>query len=199
MACSLNWWNKPLGTETVQSVRSEAIFGRILFQVGDTSFVAVRIEDSADASMSANGYPRSMEKKIIVVLIVTRSIPLSDGLDALLRAIPQIDEVHIVRNIESAFQQVVTGKPRIILIDAVLFRTSLLAALQKMQKLSAEMQRVLLVDDVEKSTLLPKHAEAILIKGAPPSALTAIVSNLLLGKGEEHEHNDSNEQEQSVP
>jgi hypothetical protein len=49
---------------------------------------------------------------------------------------------------------------------------------------------VLLVDDVEKVNLVPKYAEAILIKGAAPSALTAIVTDLLLEKGDDHERND---------
>jgi hypothetical protein len=36
------------------------------------------------------------------------------------------------------------------------------------------------------------YAEAILIKGSASAAVAVIVSNLLVEKGKDHEHNDSN-------
>ena len=134
-----------------------------------------------------------MNKKIIVVLIVTRSIPLADGLDALLKAIPRIDEVKIARNFENALQQIESRKPRIVLIDSVLLGNKPDVSLEKIILLSPETQRVLLVDDVQEVNLMPRYAEAILIKGISPSAVATIVTNLLFSKGEENEHNDSNQ------
>ena len=37
-----------------------------------------------------------MNKQIIIAIIATRSIPLADGLEVLLKAIPEIDKVEIV-------------------------------------------------------------------------------------------------------
>ena len=34
------------------------------------------------------------------------------------------------------------------------------------------------------------YAEAILIKGSAPSAVATMVTDLLIEKGEDHEHND---------
>lgn len=131
-------------------------------------------------------------KQNIEILIVTRSIPLADGLDALLKAIPQIDEVQIVRNFENAIQQIETRKPSIVLIDSALLGNKPEALLDKIHTISPETQRVLLADDVQAVKWMPQYAEAILIKGAPPTALATIVTNLFVEKGDEHEHNGSN-------
>ena len=61
-----------------------------------------------------------MKKQITIVVIATRSIPLADGLEALLKAIPQIEKVEIVRTIEQAVQRVEDIKPRILLLDLYL-------------------------------------------------------------------------------
>lgn len=134
-----------------------------------------------------------MNKEIIIVLIATRSIPLADGLDALLKAIPQIEEVQIARNLENAYSKIKDGKPQIILIDSVLLGSNPEVALEKIQTLSPTTQRVLLVDDVLEVNLMPKYAEAILIKGISPSVVATIVTNLFVINGEENELNDSNE------
>lgn len=130
-----------------------------------------------------------MDQHNIIALIVTRSIPLSDGLDALLKALPQIAEVQIAMNVESAPRQIETKKPRIVLLDAVLLGNTPEVFLEKIQMLSPETQRVLLVDEVQEVNLMPRYAEAILIKGAAPSAVAAIVTNLLSEKGKEHDSN----------
>ena len=61
-----------------------------------------------------------MNKQPVRAFIITRSISLADGLDALLRAVSQIDEVETLRNMEEAFVQVERRKPHIVLIDAIL-------------------------------------------------------------------------------
>ena len=49
------------------------------------------------------------------------------------------------------------------------------------------------MDDVQELNLIPQCVEAMLIKGASPAAVTTIVTNLLLSKGEKHECNNSTE------
>ena len=130
-----------------------------------------------------------MNKQITIVVIATRSIPLADGLEALLRAIPQIEKVEIVRTIEQAVQRVEEIKPRVLLLDLALAGKKPEALLEKILLLSPETFRVLLVDDVRDLKWQPQFAEAILIKGVSPSAVATILTNLLFIKGDENEIN----------
>ena len=134
-----------------------------------------------------------MEKHNNEIFIFTRSVPLANGLVALLKALSQIDRVSIVKSFEEMIQQVAERKPHIAMIDMSLLGNDPEALLEKLHTLSPSTQRVLLVDDVQAVKWMPRYAEAILIKGAVPSAVTTIVTNLLVEKGEEHEHNDSNQ------
>jgi DNA-binding NarL/FixJ family response regulator len=134
-----------------------------------------------------------MNKQPIRAFIITRSIALADGLNALLEAIPQIDDVQIARSVDEALEQVEHKKPRIVLIDSVLIESTPQDLLEKIVSLSPESQRVLLVDNVQDVKWMPQYAEAVLIKGVSPSAVAAIVTNLLFSDGDKHEHNDSSQ------
>jgi DNA-binding NarL/FixJ family response regulator len=134
-----------------------------------------------------------MIKQITIVVVATRSIPLADGLDALLKAIPQIKKVEIVRTMEDAFKRIEDIKPRILLLDLDLAGKKPEALLEKIILLSPETIRVLLVDDVQDIKWLPQFAEAILIKGISPSAVATILTNLLFVKGDEDKQTQSQE------
>ena len=134
-----------------------------------------------------------MKKQITIVVIATRSIPLADGLEALLKAIPQIEKVEIVRTIEQAVQRVEDIKPRILLLDLSLAGKKPEALLEKIILLSPETMRVLLVDDMQDIKCLPQLAEAVLIKGVSPSVAATILTNLLFVKGDENEQIQSQE------
>jgi DNA-binding NarL/FixJ family response regulator len=124
-----------------------------------------------------------MNKQPIRAFIVTRSIALGDGLNALLGAISQIDEVGIARSMDEAFEQIESRMPRIVLIDAVLIESRPEELLKKVTVLSPRTQRVLLVDNVQDVKWMPQYAEAVLIKGVSPSAVAVILTNLLFSKG----------------
>lgn len=126
------------------------------------------------------------------ILIVTRSVVLQQGLGALLESLPGIASVKAIRELYSAYAWIEAHQPGIVLLDASLLKNRAEAALEKIQALSPASQRVLLVDDVQEVNLMPRYAEAILIKGVSPSALATIMTNLLSEKGDTHEHNDSN-------
>jgi DNA-binding NarL/FixJ family response regulator len=130
-----------------------------------------------------------MNKQITIVVVATRSIPLADGLESLLKSIRQIEKVEIVRTMEDALQRIEDIKPRIFLLDLDLAGKKLEALLEKISLLSPETMRVLLVDDVQDIKWLPRFAEAILIKGISPSAVATILTNLLFVKGDENEIN----------
>ena len=123
-----------------------------------------------------------MNKQIIIVVIATRSIPLADGLEALLKAIPQIEKVEIVRTMEDALKRTEDIKPRILLLDLFLAGKKPEALLEKIILLSPETLRVLLVEDEQDIKWKPQFAEAILIKGAVPSTVAEILTNLLFFK-----------------
>ena len=128
-----------------------------------------------------------MNKQIIIVIIATRSIPLADGLEALLKAIPEIDKVEIVRTIENAAERVEKIRPRILLLDLALAGKKAGAFLEKMAARSPETLRVLLVDDAQDLKWQPQFAEAILIKGAAPIVVVATLTNLLVAQGDGNE------------
>lgn len=123
-----------------------------------------------------------MNKQITIVIIATRSVPLADGLNALLKAIPQIEKVEIVRTIEQAMQRVEETKPRVILLDLSLAGKRPQALLEKILLLSPETLRVLVVDGIQDMKWQPQFAEAILIKGVSPSTVATLLTNLLLVK-----------------
>ena len=125
--------------------------------------------------------------KQIIIIIATRSIPLADGLEALLKAIPEIDQVEIVRTIENAAERVEKIRPRILLLDLALAGKKAGAFLEKMAARSPETLRVLLVDDAQDLKWQPQFAEAILIKGAAPSVVVATLTNLLVAQGDGNE------------
>jgi DNA-binding NarL/FixJ family response regulator len=128
-----------------------------------------------------------MNKQIIVVVIATRSIPLADGLEALLKAIPQIEKVETVRNMEDALKRTEDIKPRVLLLDLSLADKKPEALLEQIILLSPETMRVLLVDNEQDAKWQPQFAEAILIKGVVPSAVVKILTDLLLSKGDKNE------------
>jgi len=132
-------------------------------------------------------------KKNIEILIVTRSAALRQGLGALLESLPNITSVKAVRELTNAYSWIEVYQPKVVLLDIGTLDNTSETELEIIQTISPKIQRVLLVDDVEKVNLVPKYAEAILIKGIFPSALTSILTDLLSEKGDEHEHSDSNE------
>lgn len=134
-----------------------------------------------------------MNKQPMRAIIVTRSASLANGLDALLGAISEIDEVRIARTMDDAFEQIESIKPRLILIDAVLVGNQPEELLHKIIARSPETLRVLLVDEAQDVKWMPQYAEAVLLKGVSPSALAASLTHLLFPTGEEHERNDWNE------
>lgn len=130
--------------------------------------------------------------KNIEVLIVTRSVVLQQGLGALLESLPDITSAKAIRELTNAYIWIEVHQPQIVFIDLDVIGNNSETMLEKIQTLSPKTQRLLLVDDVQKVNLMPKYAEAILIKGISPSAVASIVTNLLSEKGEDQEHRDTN-------
>ena len=150
-------------------------------------------DESQNDKLLNIGQNQKMNKQISIVVIATRSIPLADGLEALLKAIPQIEIVEIVRTMEHVVQRIEDIKPRILLLDLALAGKTPEALLERILLFSPETLRVLLVDDVQDIKWQPQFAEAVLIKGVSPSAVAAILTNLLFVKGDGNEKIQSQE------
>lgn len=123
-----------------------------------------------------------MKKQITAAFIVTQSIALADGLEALLNAIPEIEEVRVVRNFMDALQQVDEIQPQLILVDTTMLANEQDPFLEKISLLSSGTQRVLLVPDITDLKWDPRSAEAVLIEGIAPSTLARVVTDLLSNK-----------------
>ena len=127
-----------------------------------------------------------MKKKIVEALIITPSLVLQQGLGALLESLPGITHVEAIKELSKAYSWIESHQPKLVLLDMAVSGSDPRLILEKIQSLSSETQRVLLVDQVADLKWVPQYAEAILIKGVSPSAVAAIVTNLL--PGEEHNH-----------
>jgi DNA-binding NarL/FixJ family response regulator len=132
-----------------------------------------------------------MNRHIAEVLIITVSIVLQQGLGALLESLGPL-KVTALKDLTSAYTWIGSHQPKMVLVDVFLAGGDPRIVMEKIRTLSPETQRVLLVDTVEDLRWLPQYAEAILIKGISPSAVAALVTNLLFSRGDRHEHNDSN-------
>jgi DNA-binding NarL/FixJ family response regulator len=132
-----------------------------------------------------------MKKRSTEILIITRSVALQQGLAALLESLPGISRVKAIHELTNAYAWIESNRPGIVLVDAVLLDQDPEAALEKMQTGSPETQRVLLVEEVQSVDPASRHTEAILIKGIAPTMVAEVVSNLLLARGAEDEHNSN--------
>lgn len=133
-----------------------------------------------------------MNNQSIEILIVTRSIVLQQGLGALLECLPDVTSVKAVGYLQSAYVWIEEHQPKIVLLDEILATKNPKIVLEKILSLSPHTRCVLLADDVQSVNQLLIHAEAVLIKGIQPSAITSTITKILSEKGDEHEHNDSN-------
>ena len=127
------------------------------------------------------------------VVIITRSIVLQQGLSALIESLPGMMNVKAIKELSNAYIWIESHRPNIVLLDVALLRSEIRIVLEKFQMISPGTQRVLLVDDIQTINWVPEYAEAILIKGVSPSAVAALLTNLLSSKGEENEHKDSDQ------
>ena len=117
--------------------------------------------------------------KAIQILVVTNSAPLQQGLGALLESLPEAPAVETITDLQHAYSWMGEHQPWIILLDKAILGENAVVALEKLRTLSQQTQRAVLVDNVEEIALLSHHAEAVLIKGVPPSTIAIHIANLL--------------------
>jgi DNA-binding NtrC family response regulator len=132
-----------------------------------------------------------MKKTTAEILIVSRSTTLQQGLGALLESLPGITSVTAIKELNMIHSWIEIHQPRIVMLDAVIAGNDLPTTLDMIKQLSSGTKRILMLDRATEEHWVPQQAEAILIKGASPSAITRIVTDLLSSKGEENEFNDA--------
>jgi DNA-binding NarL/FixJ family response regulator len=133
-----------------------------------------------------------MKRKITEILIVTRSVVLQQGLGALLESLSGITSVKAIQQLSNTYTWIEAHQPKIVFLDMAVSGKDSRTVLEKIQILSPDTKRLLLVDTVEDVRWAPQYAEGILVKGESPSTVATIVTDLLFSKGEEDEYIDSN-------
>lgn len=131
-----------------------------------------------------------MDREYTEALIVTRSIVLQQGLGALLESLTGITKVIALKELPGSIAWIETHLPAIVLLDFRLTGSHTQSVLARVQELSPDTRRVLLVDDVQDVNWVPSYADAVLIRGIPPQAVATLLANLLSSKGEDHERID---------
>lgn len=131
-----------------------------------------------------------MDRQHTEALIVTRSIVLQQGLGALLESLTGITKVTALQEVPGSFAWIETHTPAIVLLDCRLTGTNTQSVLARVQELSPNTRRVLLVDDAQEVNWVPSYADAVLIRGIPPQAVATLLTTLLSSKGEDHERVD---------
>ena len=130
------------------------------------------------------GYPKRMSIKTNLVLVVSSTGPLQDGLLALLTTMPTIGAVLVAEDSSSALRLVENHQPALVILDL-----PLLPDLEIIQQIRERCQNVQLIGIAEESTQQAEAnasgADQVLLKGFAPHKLVAMVDELFY----ENRHN----------
>jgi DNA-binding NarL/FixJ family response regulator len=114
------------------------------------------------------------------ILIVARSGPLSDGLAALLSALPQVSQVLQARELDTAVHLTAVNQPRLIIVDSDDSGDTLGGLLNSLHRQAPAARYLALAGDVEQKKAIEKlPTNAVLLKGAPASEIITLVESLL--------------------
>ena len=126
-----------------------------------------------------------------VVLIVAQPCRLCDGLQAILRATPGIQEVYQACDGESALRMIGPHRPALILLDAGLPDGAAWELLRRLKAEHRHLKCVILVDSSrQQRQARDAGADAVLMKGLPAAMLFETVKPLLGDRGMETEVHD---------
>jgi DNA-binding NarL/FixJ family response regulator len=134
--------------------------------------------------MSTDGRPGNVTQTNITgdhrILIVARSGSLSDGLAALLSALPQVSQVLQARDLDTAVRLTVANQPQLIIVDCDHSGDGLGRLLNTLRRQAPAVRYLALAGNVEQKKSIEKlHADAVLLKGAPATAIITMVESLL--------------------
>jgi DNA-binding NarL/FixJ family response regulator len=126
------------------------------------------------------GFDPMAQRGNMSVLIVSRPGPLQDGLQALLRTIPQIGTVDRASNAASALRSIAEHRPSLVLLDASLPSDSASALVKEIKSDELWRRCLVLADDVDqRKHIADSGADVVLLKGVLAAKLYEIVKELM--------------------
>ncbi len=113
-------------------------------------------------------------------LIIAGLGPLRDGLQALLRTMPQIGTVDVVSDIRSTLEVNAHMSPALVLLDANLADGRLWLTVRRVKARWPRARTIILVSSVEQQAdAEAAGADAVLLQGFPAGRLVAAIVRLL--------------------
>lgn len=124
-----------------------------------------------------------MSKQVKSVLVVAKPGHFWNGLQSLLRTVPQIEIIAETRDPSVLTRLDTEMRPELYLLDASLFDGGAWTALAKINRESAHTQCVVLVDDdKQQKSAQNAGADLVLSKGYPAAKLVSLIEELLSQK-----------------
>ena len=119
-----------------------------------------------------------MTDKSILVLVVSRSGPLQNGLLALTTSIPLISAVLVAEDINSALRMIKNHQPALIILDMSLLKVQ--EVIQQIKELSPSVYLIYIADDIKQQREAEESGiDSVLIKGFSAQKLITIVENII--------------------
>ena len=113
-------------------------------------------------------------------LIAAKPGWLQDGLQAIVRAVPQIEGVDRADDGPSALRMIAEHPPALILLDVDLSGDGIQAVLRQIKTGWPQIQCIVLVNNSQQGQIISADgADAVLVKGFSVTALTETVAKLL--------------------
>jgi DNA-binding NarL/FixJ family response regulator len=129
-----------------------------------------------------------MPKQTKLALIVAKPGHLWDGVQSLLRTLPEIEIIAEIKCHSVLFKMGSEMKPDLILLDASLFGEDILKAITKISEEWSDTQCVVLVEDHQQyQALFDAGADLVVPQGFPATKLVAAIEDLLSAHLEDDE------------
>jgi DNA-binding NarL/FixJ family response regulator len=121
-----------------------------------------------------------MPKQIILALVVAKPGHLCNGLQSLLRTVPQIEIIAETQDPSVLLKIGTEMQPELVLLDASLFDEDAWTAITKIKDEWPQTQCIALVDnDQQRQNAQAAGVDLVLPKGYPAQKLVAIIENII--------------------
>jgi DNA-binding NarL/FixJ family response regulator len=129
-----------------------------------------------------------MPKQTKLALIIAKPGHLWDGLQSLLRTLPEIEIIAEIKFPSVLLKMGSEMKPDLILLDASLFGENIWEAITKINEVWSNTQCVVLVEDSQHhQALYDAGADLVVPQGFPATKLVAAIEELLSAYSEDEE------------
>jgi len=129
-----------------------------------------------------------MPKQTKLALIIAKPGHLWDGLQSLLRTLPEIEIIAEIKFPSVLLKMGGEMKPDLILLDASLFGENIWKAITKINEVWSNTQCVVLVEDSQHyQALYDAGADLVVQQGFPATKLVAAIEELLSAHSEDEE------------